>query len=205
MEKEENRNTEQAILKAAEEVFLEKGFVGAKTTEIASRAGINHAMLHYYFRTKENLFNIVFQRKIELLATSLSKVFSQEVPFFDKIRIAVETHFDFVAANPRLLFFIYSEVINAPERRKQLKERVFPIAFGILSRLGIEMKEEAAKGTIRPIEPLELILNIISLNVITFLAHPLISELNLDQDVIRRILKLRKESNAAFIINGLKA
>lgn len=110
-----------------------------------------------------------------------------------------------MAANPRLLFFIYSEVINAPERRKQLKERVFPIAFGILSRLGIEMKEEAAKGTIRPIEPLELILNIISLNVITFLAHPLISELNLDQDVIRRILKLRKESNAAFIINGLKA
>ena len=53
--KEETSNTEQSILKAAEKEFLKKGFSGSKTTEIAKEAGVTHAMLHYYFRTKENL------------------------------------------------------------------------------------------------------------------------------------------------------
>ena len=63
--KEETSNTEQSILKAAEKEFLKKGFSGSKTTEIAKEAGVTHAMLHYYFRTKENLFNKVFEEKSE--------------------------------------------------------------------------------------------------------------------------------------------
>ena len=61
--KEETSNTEQSILKSAEKEFLKKGFSGSKTTEIAKEAGVTHAMLHYYFRTKENLFNKVFSKK----------------------------------------------------------------------------------------------------------------------------------------------
>ena len=69
--KEETSNTEQSILKAAEKEFLKKGFSGSKTTEIAKEAGVTHAMLHYYFRTKENLFNKVFEEKARQLADTL--------------------------------------------------------------------------------------------------------------------------------------
>lgn len=60
-----DRNTEQNILDAAEAIFLEKGYSGTTTTEIAKRAGVNHAMLHYYYRTKENLFEIIFEKQVK--------------------------------------------------------------------------------------------------------------------------------------------
>ena len=64
MGEKEDKNTEQAILKAAEEEFLKKGYALSKTTDIAKQAGVTHAMLHYYFRTKENLFEKVFSQKV---------------------------------------------------------------------------------------------------------------------------------------------
>lgn len=204
MEKEENRNAEQAILKAAEKLFLEKGYAGAKTVEIAKAAGVNHAMLHYYFRTKENLFNIVFQRKIKVLANSVSNVFKQDLPFLEKLKIAIETHFDFLSDNPRLLFFIYSEVVNSSERRKEFREQVYPIVLTVLRQVKEDIYLEVANGVIRPIEPLELLLNMISLNMITFLAYPMISELDSEAEVIKQILQRRKESNVTFILSGIK-
>ena len=84
--KEETSNTEQSILKAAEKEFLKKGFSGSKTTEIAKEAGVTHAMLHYYFRTKENLFNKVFEEKAKQLAdTFLSRV-DESLLFLEKIK-----------------------------------------------------------------------------------------------------------------------
>ena len=100
--KEETSNTEQSILKAAEKEFLKKGFSGSKTTEIAKEAGVTHAMLHYYFRTKENLFNKVFEEKAKQLAdTFLSRV-DESLPFLEKIKCFIEAHFDLLTANPEL-------------------------------------------------------------------------------------------------------
>ena len=63
----EANSTEKAILQAAEKEFLTKGLASSKTTEIAKAAGVTHAMLHYYFRTKDNLFEQVFQEKVKVL------------------------------------------------------------------------------------------------------------------------------------------
>ena len=110
--KEETSNTEQSILKAAEKEFLKKGFSGSKTTEIAKEAGVTHAMLHYYFRTKENLFNKVFEEKARQLAdTFLSRV-DESLPFLEKIKCFIEAHFDLLTANPELPLFIYREIYN---------------------------------------------------------------------------------------------
>lgn len=88
--KEETSNTEQSILKAAEKEFLKKGFSGSKTTEIAKEAGVTHAMLHYYFRTKENLFNKVFEEKTRQLAdTFLSRV-DESLPFLEKKNVSLK-------------------------------------------------------------------------------------------------------------------
>lgn len=198
-------NTEQAILEAAEKEFLDKGYARTKTTEIAKRAGVNHAMLHYYFRTKENLFDMVFQQKTQVLATSISATFNNEMSFFDRLRTLTETHFDFLVDNPKILFFIYSEVVNDEKRKAELVKIVSPKLELIIEKMTIAIDGELKKGTIRPITPFELLLNIISLNIMTFLAIPLLgvfdSEFPLEA---KNMLKDRRESNVQFITNALK-
>ncbi len=78
-------NTEQAILQTAETEFLDKGFALAKTTEIAKQAGVTHAMLHYYYRTKEKLFERVFQEKVDLMAHSLVATLDDGKPFLKQM------------------------------------------------------------------------------------------------------------------------
>ena len=196
--------TEQTILEAAEQEFLEKGFAGAKTTAIAKRAGVNHAMIHYYFRTKENLFTMVFQQKIRILAESFSQSFNQDLSFFDQLKLAIGTHFDFIAANPRLLFFVYGEIITNDRRKKMLVQSVFPKLKGIVKRLKDGIDAEVENGTIRFIRPTELLMNIIALNAITFLAMPLLQIIKRNNKEVEKLLKQRRENNIQFIINGLK-
>lgn len=196
--------TEQTILEAAEQEFLEKGFAGAKTTAIAKRAGVNHAMIHYYFRTKENLFTMVFQQKIRILAESFSQSFNQDLSFFDQLKLAIGTHFDFIAANPQLLFFVYGEIITNDRRKKMLVQSVFPKLKGIVKRLKDGIDAEVENGTIRFIRPTELLMNIIALNAITFLAMPLLQIIKRNNKEVEKLLKQRRENNIQFIINGLK-
>ncbi len=197
-------STEQVILKAAEQEFVEKGFAGTKTTAIAKRAGVNHAMIHYYFRTKENLFTMVFKQKIEILAASFSQSFNEDLSFFEQLELAIGTHFDFIAANPRLLFFIYGEIITDDRRKKMLVQSVFPKLKGIVKRLKEEIDVEVRNGTIRFIRPTELLMNIIALNAITFLAMPLMQIIKRNNDEVEKLLKQRRKNNIQFIINGLR-
>lgn len=88
--------TEQLILEAAEAEFLDKGYGKARTTEIARRAGVNHSMLHYYFRTKENLFEVVFQKKAQSMSEVMILTFKQNLPFLEKIKKPLKTILTFL-------------------------------------------------------------------------------------------------------------
>lgn len=204
MEENKDINTEQFILQCAEEVFLERGFDGAKTTEIAKRAGVNHAMIHYYFRTKQNLFNIVFKNKVELFATSFSNTLKQDLPLFDKIAQAIEVHFDFLANNPRLPFFLYTEIVNNDERKRMLINAVTAKVDDTITELENLLEEEYSKGTIRKIKVAELLMNIAALNVTTFLAYPLIEVMIDNTEEIKQLIEDRKKSNIEFVINSIK-
>lgn len=197
-------STEQTILKAAEQEFLEKGLAGAKTTSIAKRAGVNHAMIHYYFRTKENLFTMVFRQKIQMLAESFAHSFDQDLPFFEKLRLAICTHFEFVAANPKLLFFVYGEIIANDKRKKMFVQSLFPKLKRVLSKLKEGIDEEVGNGTIRFIRPAELLMNIIAINAITFLGMPLLQVIKKSNKEVEELLEQRCENNIHFIINGLR-
>lgn len=196
--------TEQVILEAAEQEFLEKGYAGTKTTGIAKRAKVNHAMIHYYFRTKETLFTKVFQEKVQVLATSFAQSFGQDLPFFEKLTKAIGTHFDFVAANPKLILFVYGEIIADDERKKMLARAIFPKLKIVLKKLKEEITHEIEKGTIHYIRPTELLMNIIALNAITFLSIPLLQLAGRSNREVEKLMVQRKESNIRFIINGLR-
>lgn len=123
------KDTESEILKAAEQEFMLKGFDGAKTTSIAHAAGVTHAMLHYYFRTKEQLFERILTEKVQLMSESVLAAFGQPgLPLLERLKDGVTCHFDFIAANPQLPRFIVNEVFSRPERYKLMSDKIVKVA-----------------------------------------------------------------------------
>ena len=116
---EEELTTEQRILLAAEREFFEKGFAGARTTSIAESAGVTHAMLHYYFRTKVKLFEQIISNKMSSLGElMLNSLTHSDLPLFEKIRSIINRHLDFISENPALPLFFIREVYADPDRMK---------------------------------------------------------------------------------------
>jgi len=195
---------ERLILEAAEAEFLEKGYAKSRTTEIAKRAGLTHAMLHYYFRTKENLFEMVFQQKAQLMAEMMSFSFKQDLPFLEKVKKGIEEHFDFVAANSKLPNFILNEIMHDDKLKDLfiniLKEKV----LAILDSLKQEIDREVGKGTIRYMDAHDLLYNIVSLNLFAFTSTPIINGImNFGEKQFEKFLKHRKQMNVELILNQL--
>jgi AcrR family transcriptional regulator len=199
-------STEQIILEAAEKIFIEKGYNGAKTIDIAKAAGVNHAMLHYYFRTKENLFKQIFEQKAMLLLGFFSIAFEGDYPFFEKLKKGIETHFDFLTTNIDLPFFVLREVIQDKKRRAFIIEKIFPMGEIILEKMNKAIDKEVKKGAIRPVKVYDLLLNIASLNVFAFVAAQVLFNLEDDKDSqkLKLFLEGRKQNNIEIIINSLK-
>ena len=165
-------STEDQVLKAAEKIFLSKGFNAAKTVEIADEAGVNHALLHYYFRTKENLFKRVFMQKIEIFIKSFRAVFFQDLPFFDLVKQLIETQFDFLEKNDKLPYFLIQEIISCDEHRNMFLEVFSPMFKDCFAQLDKMLKQEIEKGTIRNIRAIDLMVTISSLNIFFFIVRP---------------------------------
>jgi AcrR family transcriptional regulator len=198
------KNNEQQILEAAEVEFLERGYTNARTTDIARRAGVTHAMLHYYYRTKDKLFAMVFESKAEELISTLLFSFDQPLPFLQKLRRSIELHFDMVAANPRLPYFIFNEIMTNEERKQALFAQLRPKVERLLERIVQELDEEVAKGAIRAVAPADLMLDILSLNVFFFMAHPIVSGmLGLDERQHAVLLRHRRQHNVDLIMDYL--
>jgi len=193
---------ERLILEAAEAEFLEKGHKGAATTAIAKRAGVTPAMLHYYYRTKDNLFQKVFHEKTRMMVNSLDAVFHENSTFEDTVRSFVETHFDFIAENPKLMIFLYNEIISCEECRKYFLEQLLPKLNHIADHFQKLIDDEVSNGLIKSIKLIDLMMNIISLNLITFMALPIMKEMTPNQT--NHFISERKENNVQFILSALR-
>ena len=199
-------NTEQIILEAAEAEFLEKGYGNAKTVAIAQRAGVSHSMLHYYFRTKEQLFQKIFKEKVQTFTQMFSVIFEQNTDFMETLRHVIETQFKFVAQNPQLPMFIIREIASNKENREWAIKTLFPHIFPFLSALEKMLNTEIAKGTVRPIAMQNLLMNVLSINISTFVALPVLKEnLHFENDeTVENFLNERCKSNVEFVLNALK-
>ena len=114
--------TEQRLLQAAEREFFEKGFAGARTTSIAESAGVTHAMLHYYFRTKVKLFEKIISNKMSSLGElMLNSLTHSDLPLFEKIRTIINRHLDFISENPALPLFFIREVYGYSQQIDPLR------------------------------------------------------------------------------------
>ena len=172
-------NLEQQILAVAEELFIANGFDGTSTTTIAQKVGCNQALIHYYFRTKENLFQQIFVRKFEATITHLLEPLTSELPFNEKITNCINIYFDLLQNNRQLPSCIIHELAFNPQRREFIRNRFIknPIRQNVYYRFSETIKNEIRQGNIRPIEPFDLIFNIISLCLFTFITLPIYADL----------------------------
>lgn len=203
---EQTQNKEQAILEAAEREFLAKGFDGARTISIARAAGVTHAMLHYYFRTKENIFERILDEKMRLMGELVMTTFGRPgLPLLERLRDGIARHFDFIVVNPDLPRFIVNEVFARPERHEVMRRRLRKIMDDLLSGMQSQLDESAARGETEPMDARMLMLDIISLNVFIFIAYPIIEPILGDLTADReRFFELRKQENIETIMRRLK-
>ncbi len=164
-------NTEQSILNAAMNVFQKKGMAGARMQEIADEAKINKAMLHYYFRNKQQLFEAVFMRAFSSLAPQLNLIFTSDDTVFEKIRKFTSSYIDFILLNPFLPSFIIQEMNNNPlfvKRFMTRQDKLDPKPF--LEQI----QKEIDRKKIRDIDPRQILLNILSMTIFPFVADIMI-------------------------------
>ncbi len=199
-------DTESLILKAAEDEFFKRGYDGARTTAIAEAAGVTHAMLHYYFRTKEKLFEKIVSKNIESLkAIMLAAMGDEKLPLFERVRQGVEGHFDFIASNPLFPRFIFNEVYSHPKRYETIKNNLLGVAKPLLAELQTQIDTFAHRGECRAVDARMLLLDIVSVNIFPFIAEAVVGPLlgNLFEDKAG-FLARRKAENVETILRKLK-
>jgi TetR/AcrR family transcriptional regulator len=207
MDIKSEHSTEQNILEVAERLFLEKGFALTSTTEIAKEVGCNQALVHYYFRTKDNLFNTIFEQKFKLFFQHIFELENMdELSFRDKLKHIIESHFDMVKANAKLPLLIISEFSRRPEQIKILKEKLQALPQKLLEKLNADLETEIEAGRIRPTSLMDLIITLVSLNVSLFLLMPIAAEIvSLDEVQRQFVIDHRREEHVTMILNSLRA
>lgn len=199
---EEHLNSETAILNAAEKVFLEKGYDGASMQMISSEAGINKALLHYYFRSKDKLFDKVFQKLFSKLIPPVMEVISSNLPFDRKIEVFVDHYIKTIQQNPLIPVFILHELTRNPGKLLN----VFKNAGVDLSPFLMEIEKEIARGYLEPIAPRELVINILALCIFPFAGKPLLKGVFFrgDEEGYNAFTDKRRKTVATFILNAVK-
>ncbi len=199
------QNKEQQILEAAEREFLKKGYDGARTTSIAKEAGVTHAMLHYYFRSKEQLFERFVDKKMDEIIPLMTHLFGNgDHPLVKRIEEAISVHFDFVMSNPDLPRFLINEVLPYKERCNLYYSKVEKFLY-LFNNLQKEVNEASARGEVEQFNVLLLFQSVLSLNVFPSIMANMIENLSVNNGLlVKDILAQRKAENIELIMRRIK-
>ncbi|HPS46052.1 MAG TPA: TetR/AcrR family transcriptional regulator [Bacteroidales bacterium] len=196
-----DKNTEKIILDAAKKVFLVKGFDGARMQEIADEAGINKALVHYYFRSKENLFDAIFKEAFQQFMPQVAEIVNSEESLIRIIEKFSDMYTRMLLNNPHLPMFILHEINRNPE---QLAEKFR--SFGVKPEQLVQVfQKKCSQENYRVIDPRHLIVNLLGLCIFPFVARPIIQKLifNNNSSEYNKFLESRKKEVAEFIINAI--
>jgi len=202
--------TEQRILDAAHAVFVRAGTAGARTLEIAKEAGVNPALLHYYFRTKERLAEAVFRRAAGQLLPAVVRILASDATLEDKVEQVVQVELQFLSKAPYLPAYILSELAHHPDRAPQLIAAVtgeVPVALGTHLRtvLAKQIDARVRERTMHPISPDQFAVNLLALCVFPFAARPLFMALfGIDEKGFEQFIDRRRRELAPFFLRALR-
>ena len=203
--KDREQNTEQIILEAAEAEFLEKGYSNAKMMAIAQRAGVAHSMLHYYFRSKENLFQGILQQKMRDMFSLEGEALEGETTFEGLLRKVRDLRDRFFAANPKFAYFILTEVMGNAQNRELLVRLVEQMSRTSMVKLRELLEQEMAAGRMRRMRIENVILMMITLDVAMLTAiSQCREEEGIGDEVADRLLAGYKERNLQLFLEALR-
>lgn len=202
--KQKDKTTEEQILSAARRVFVRDGMTGARMQDIADEAGINKALLHYYFKNKEKLFEVIFMEAANRLFPKINEIFTAELPLFEKIERFCDEYITLVMENPYLPLFVLNEIHRNPDYflGKVWKGKSTPKPEKFLAQI----EAERVKGTIKNIHPLHLLMNMLSMTIFPFVAKPMIQKnMGLDETHFKAAMEQRKKEIPKFIMDAIRA
>lgn len=204
-------DTEARILAAAHTVFVRRGTAGARLQEIADEAGVNKALLHYYFRSKDRLAAAVFQRAASQQLPRVFEMLSAEVEIEAKVRGVIALLLDQLLQAPYAPGYILSELSRHPERVPQFVQAVLGTApGGVLPRLrrtlGRQIAARVNAGTMRDIAVEQFVINLQSLCIFPFVARPMLCAMfSLDDTGFARFIAARKRTLPDFFLEALRS
>lgn len=201
-ENKNDKSTGQKILEAAKQVFMEKGIDGARMQDIADKAGINKALLHYYFRSKEKLFEMIFMEEARKFMPKVTSIMVSELTLFEKVEKFVGEYIDTLLQNPLLPIFILNEINRNP---KDAIKKIFGNQRPPIDKVDELIAKLVKKGEIKPIKGYELMVNMVSLCIFPFLARPMVQWITKANDEeFMNLMELRKKTVVKFVLDSIK-
>jgi len=199
---DEHNKTENLILDAARKVFIKKGYDGSRMQEIADEAGINKALLHYYFRNKDNLFDGIFLKAFSDFIPNIGNTIMSDKSIIEKLKTIIGSYIDMLQANPFLPHFILQEINRNPKRIVDIMH-----GKGLNPEIMRDMlQNEIFKETGRSIKIEHLMINIVSMCIFPFAAKPILMGFvfNNDEEKFQNFINERKQLIYEVIVKSLE-
>lgn len=199
-----NTNTEAQIKDAAMRVFIREGFDGARMQHIADEAGISKAMLHYYFKSKENLFDKVFADCVIDMIPAMEAIATADIPFVDKIKLLVRKSMEQYQQAPELNMFIFRELSQNFERLRSHIEKIHNFRI-VIDKMTEAYADAVAKGEVKSFSPHHLLWYINSLVDYLFISRPFFQTfMGLDDEQMNQFLLEHGQQVELFILAALR-
>lgn len=200
---EKQNDTAAKILRAAEDEFIEKGFGKARMLSIAAKAGVSHSMLHYYYRTKGDMFRMIFNAKVHRITDLIDTLDVEGADFAEVVRQFVDKQFDLMRADSKFALFVMREVLCSREYLAQVVAVASVAVSDHYRKFNKRLREEVAAGRLRDINLPDLIVDVVAVNICSIPAAMIMQELNPDAD-IEEFCRNRRRSNADFVVASLR-
>lgn len=196
-------STEEKILAAAEEVFHQKGYDGTRMQEVADHAGINKGLLHYYFKTKDALFEAIFSVAIHRMLTKISAILELETGLEEKIGMIVDQYMALLLRNPLLPRFVLGELNKAPDAF--ISKHIGQTGKDAFRHFAEAVEAESKAKRIKAIDPKQLFANMMSMLVFPFIGKPMLQVVTgTSTEAYRQLLAERREHIKIFIHDALR-
>ncbi len=171
----DSKSTEEKIVAAAYKLFTNKGYAATKTRDIADEAGINVALLNYYFRSKEKLFDIIMESNVKQFILNIGTITDdRDTTLSEKFQLFVASYVDMLISQPDMPIFILSEIRSNPAR---IIEKVKFDKIILNSFMSKQIMDEVKAGRIADINPFHIVLNLLSLTVFPFVGSPVLKRI----------------------------
>jgi AcrR family transcriptional regulator len=202
----QKNNMEEQILLVAKELFMQNGYEGVSTTQVAKAVGCNQALVHYYYRTKQNLFKIICQQEIQKMLKILVDIPQEDISFENFIEKIIEAQIGFLKNNPDAPFFIIGELRHNSEVLKMMRELFSEFGKEILSKIRMFVEMKQRKGELNDVSIEDLLIDIVSLDVMSFVGQVLFTQiLEMDSQTQEAFLERRKIHIKKLILSNIKS